>query len=185
MTTAWIVAYVVLAVGVALTLVLQIGFLKRVAPLLESQVGETPSLEEIGLNPGTAFEPFSVVDDSGDEIPWPELVHEPTVLILTSESCGACREMIPKLRGAEGTVAGAQLVFVTDSFVDPLVADLRTLGRVVFDPSHRASVALANRATPQAFVVHPAAIVMARGLVGRLSDLERLVAPALRTPLAA
>lgn len=175
MTAPWVAAFVVLAVAVLVLLVLMLGLLRRIAPILEAALSrlDQPQIDFGGLSAGVEVPPFRVWSSGGEESLFPAATASGSIMLFVSEDCGPCEHMVTELAPVDREIDGLELIVITDA---PVGTDL-PVGpgvRVFHQKDQEASIAFQNSATPQAFSISSAGVVLDRLIPGSLRDLHRL-----------
>jgi hypothetical protein len=168
----WIAAYAVLWLAVLVVTFVMLGLVRRIGGVLEGVERRlSVSTAEFGAAIGSTVSPFDLDDAGGRRVPFGELVGEPTLLLVLSDHCAACTKLVGELDGVGDAVGGVPFVVVTNT--EPETPYPATL-RVLYERGGEATTALANRATPQAYVLDPAGRVLDRRVPGSLTHLQEM-----------
>lgn len=174
MTWPWIVVIVGVAVGASLTMIAVAGFLRHAIGALEVfesrlRSGASAGLN-LGLSPGSIAEPFELQTAWGERVMFPDFIDRPTLLLLMSDGCSACKTLARRLptSGIQGVALYVVLPLGTDA------AWVRDGVDVLYQDRDSASRALHTTFTPHAFVVGVGGFVLDRFIPASLEDLERL-----------
>jgi hypothetical protein len=172
MSAPWIAAFAVLWLAVVVLTFTMIGILRRVSGVLEGVERWMTTPAEFGASVGSTISPFDLVEADDRRVAFDEFVVEPTVVLIASTQCPACATLIRQLEGAGSAIDGVPVVVATNAAdpETPYPAELR----VLYDPDGAATKALANRATPQAYVLDSTGLVLDRRVPGTLADLEEM-----------
>ena len=171
MTAPWIAAFALLWLTVLVLAFVVSGLVRRFGGVLEAVEKRLSAPMEFGAAVNSRISPFQVADAAGRAVLFGELIREPTLLLVLSNHCSACSALVEQLDGAGESVGGMPFVVVTNA--EPEAPYPSTLP-VLFDPNGAATKALDNRATPQAYVLDPTGLVLARKVPGSLRDLEEM-----------
>lgn len=175
MSTAWIVAFAVLAGAVAFLTVTVLGLMRRMIPILEQLEAKTPDGPDFGARAGTVIDPFELYTRAGDRVEWRDFVTGPTVMLLVASNCAPCRDLPSKLADVGEDVDGVPLLVVADDAADDMTFELERRWRVLYDVNATAAQALRNQATPQAYFIDPSGLVLARTIPNSRNDLTAIV----------
>lgn|GEM_PF-2061193 len=171
LSAPWIAAFAVLWLTVLVLTFVVSGIVRRFGGVLEGMEQRLSAPMEFGAVVNSRISPFQVADAAGHAVVFEELVREPTLLLVLSNHCSACTALVEQLDGAGDSVGGMPFVVVTNA--EPETPYPPTLP-VLFDPNGAATKALDNRATPQAYLLDPTGLVLARRVPGSLRDLEEM-----------
>ena len=180
MSTAWVIAFVVLAAAVIVNLVVVVGLLRRIAPVLEGAERElAQSVGALDVPGGVPLlgraSPFHVYTHDGLRISSDELLSETTILLFMEAGCQPCRELISQLHpNGEGLDEIPLVIVIPDA---DAYENLKLDGahvRIVLQPDRAASRAFQTEATPSAFVVYPGGVVLDRLVPRSWADLQLL-----------
>ncbi|HEX2050014.1 MAG TPA: hypothetical protein VHJ34_05185 [Actinomycetota bacterium] len=122
---------------------------------------------------------FDEVDDRGNEFSFPNADAELNVLVFASPHCALCKESLGGLRGAlKGREASVVVVSEGDAESN---AGLRAIARDAthFVTSLKRQRALRIETIPYALVTTGTGVVVAKGIVNYVEDLETLLDDAL------
>ena len=172
MSAPWIAAYAVLWLAVLVVTFTMLGIVRRIGGVLEGmerRLAAPPA--EFGAAVDSTVPSFDLADAEGRRVPFGELVSEPTLLLVMSNHCVACTKLAGELEGVGDTVEGVPFALVTNA--EPETPYPATL-RVLFERDGEATTALDNRATPQAYVLHPTGRVLDRRVPGSLTHLQEM-----------
>ena len=175
MSAAWVAAFAALWLVTLLNTAVVLGGLRRIASVLERAEARLPAEgPALGAEVGSAIDPFPLVGEDGSDVSWGEFVREPTILLLMSPHCGACRNLAEHLVGPREQVKGVPLVVVMDDSPEGRREPLPPGLNVLYQRDGAATRALRNRATPQAYVLDPSGVVLSRRVPATLGDLRDL-----------
>ena len=170
MSAPWIAAFAVLWLTMLVLAFTMIGIVRRIGGVLEGlEQRLTAGPGEFGAAVNSTISQFEVVDADGRGVAFDELVAEPTLMLVMSNHCSACTVLAEQLEGIGSSIGNVPFAVVTDA--DPDVPYPATLP-VLYDRDGAATKALDNRATPQAYVLDPAGLVLDRKVPSSLGDLE-------------
>ncbi|HEX6700464.1 MAG TPA: hypothetical protein VF101_07005 [Gaiellaceae bacterium] len=175
MSTPWIVAFCVLAGGLALLTVTVIGLMRRVIPILEQLEGQTDAQPGFGLTVGSVVEPFELYTRRGERIEWDDFVERPTIILLVAAGCQPCRELPSKLHDVDNDIAGVPFLVVANDAADETARELERRWRVLYEKDDAATHAFKNQATPQAYFVDQSGLVLARAIPRLRRDLVAMI----------
>jgi hypothetical protein len=167
----WIAAFAVLWLTVLVLVFVVSGIVRRFGGVLEAVEQRLSAPMEFGAAVNSRISPFQVADAAGHAVVFEQLVREPTLLLVLSNHCSACTALVEQLDGAGQSVGGMPFVVVTNAEPE---APYPPALPVLFDPNGAATKALDNRATPQAYVLDPTGLVLARNVPKSLRDLEEM-----------
>ncbi len=179
MSTAWIVAFVVQWVVVLATAVVVIGLLKRTAGALEQAEATQAAPVSLGGIPVASRAPdFTVYRASSPQsgaatLTAEELVDGPTILLFMEQHCPPCRQLAAEIGASLHPANRVQLRVVLDQedgAPDWLPNDVP----VVYQRGREVSRAFENSASPQAYLLDPDRIVLAKRIVRSLADLSEM-----------
>jgi hypothetical protein len=174
-STPWVAAFAALWLVTLLNTAVVLGGLRRIANVLERAEARLPGAEPaLGAEVGSAVDPFLLFDENGDDVAWEEFVREPTILLLMSPHCVACRNLAEHLVGPRKHVRGVPLVVVMDDSPEGRREPLPPGLNVLYQRDGAATQALRNRATPQAYVLDRSGVVLSRRVPATLGDLRDL-----------
>lgn len=173
MNAWWITAFVSLWLVVAIVAVILLGFLHRVAAVLErAEFAVTAGQVNLGgARAGMQIEPFHVVDRVGLEITSDELFAAPATYLLLHSGCDPCRHLVGRL----GQLAADQpvIAILDDS---PASHDIELPPQVItlFERDGFVAAAFKSGGTPQAFAVSRGGIVVETIVPASPADIDRL-----------
>ena len=177
MTAAWIAAFAALWIVVVLTVAVVLGLLRRVNTVLdaaekrlaESMVGPGAG----GAPPGTTITPFEAALN-GATVSSQQLF--PGVFVFMSTGCEPCKRLARELGKIGERVDNVPIYVVFED--TPLAREfpLPANVRVLYQRQGVVSAAFDSTATPQAFAVDEAAVVVERTIPGTAKDVRELSA---------
>jgi thiol-disulfide isomerase/thioredoxin len=177
LSTAWVVAYFVLAGAVVTLALLVLGSMRRIAFVLEraeSRLSAGTSVSPGGLAPGAPVPAAAALRADGSPFDTGELAGRRTIVLFLSSSCAPCKGLARELeREKELDTLPAELVVVVP---DAEAAETLGLERipVVFQPDHALARAFDTTTTPHGFLVDASKTVVASATPNTLRDLRRL-----------
>lgn len=173
MTGPWIAAIISLWLLVLLIGLGVIGLVRRMIGVLE-RVEELVSQQPPGAPPLTEIPPFEVVDEAGRRVSSVDLIGGVTIVLFMESRCKPCRALATSLRESGGTVDGLPILVVADEVdlgrrigLPPEMPIFRQEGRSV-------AKLFMSTATPHAFVVDDAGVVLDRAVPRSAADLTML-----------
>lgn len=176
MNVAWMVAYSVLAVAVVLTLILLLGFMRRVSAVLEATehaiTNTTFDLDD-GLPLMAHVPPFSLATREGEPVSSADLLEETAIILFVDAGCGACRGLVPALELVGDHVDELPLIVIAPKEDRPALRVPPNV-RLYLQEHRAASEAFRTTVTPRAFVVHPIGAVLERLAPRSIDDLRQL-----------
>jgi hypothetical protein len=191
MSVPWVVAFVSLWVLVILTAVVVVGVLRRISGVLEQAEARLRSSDSgfaLGGIPVASRVPeFRVFQGNGSnggshEVMWADLIDAPTILLFMDQDCEPCRQVANEVDAAIDELKGVRfLVVLNEEAGRPQWLPTRV--PVVYERRQEVSQAFENTATPQAYLLDPSRLVLAKRVIGSLSDLRELAResePAMR-----
>lgn len=180
MSTAWVIAFVVLAAAVIVNLVVVVGLLRRISSVLEgAERALAQSVGTLDVPGGVPLlgraSPFHVYTLDGLRISSDDLLKEITILLFMEAGCQPCRELSSQLHpGGDGLDETPLVIVIPDTDArEDLKLDGAQL-RIVLQPDRAASRAFRTEATPYAFVVYPGGVVLDRLVPRSWADLRLL-----------
>lgn len=178
MTSAWIVAYAMLAVLVAALAVLVLGAIRRTTFLIErveAHLSQGDATGVGGLSVGDVVPEFSASEADGSAFTSEELDGSRAVVLFLSSSCVACGKLNDDLGSGLVPPLDAHLFIVTD---DPhearRFADASRV-RVLLRGEGAVARAFESSATPHAFVLDASRRVLASGTPNDWEQLRQLL----------
>jgi len=172
----WIAAFLALWLLVLALALLQLGLLRRIAPVLEAAERQLHggAVALSGLPAGAPLPDFAVETRDGEVVRASSLRGQETIWLLASPGCAPCEALAAELRDAGEPALGVPLVAVADASG----AGLRLPPGVVtlFQRDRAAAVALQADATPHAVAVDGDGVVVATTTPNTLDDLQALAA---------
>jgi thiol-disulfide isomerase/thioredoxin len=173
MSGPWIAAFACLWLLVLLLGFTVVGVMRRMTGVLE-RTEHLLSQESDGVPPLTLIPPFEVVDEAGESLSSEHLLREPTIVLFMESGCKPCRALAAELADSRGAIGRVPLVVIAgdeglgDGFgLSPDIPVLRQHGRDV-------AKLFKSLATPHAFVVDGAGVVLDRVIPGSVGDLEQM-----------
>jgi hypothetical protein len=173
----WIAAVLALWVVVIIEAVLLAGLLRRgtgVLEALEQSVSAKLGLVFTGAPTGTRLPPFEVSGIDGVGVASTEIFGSPCVVLLVSEGCDPCEDLIAELLATPDTERPGLLTILADSTT--ILEKVRALPdvRAFAQSDGAASRAFQSIATPHAFAVESGGVVTASIVPGSIVDLYRM-----------
>jgi peroxiredoxin len=175
---AWIAAFLVLAVLVALLGLLVLGTLRRISLVLEraeSHLAATSgAVGPGGLEPGSPLPRFEVATVEGATLTDADLRGKASIFVFVRRGCPACLPLIDQLKGGEAARLGLQLVAVAEE--EALADELASAAGVTAIPQPDRSLASAfqTTATPHAFAITASGLIAESGFPNSVEQLEVL-----------
>jgi hypothetical protein len=175
MSGPWIVAFgclwlVVLLIGFSV-----VGVVRRISGVLEGS--ERLLAREIeGAEPLSLIPPFELIDEVGDLVSSQAVITETTLLLFMDSHCGPCQVLLSDLTRHGDELGRVPIVVVADE--EGLADGFQLPPTVSVFRQRQREVARLFRsvATPQAFVVDSAGVVLDRTVPGSAADLRRMAA---------
>jgi thiol-disulfide isomerase/thioredoxin/uncharacterized membrane protein YphA (DoxX/SURF4 family) len=150
------------------------------------ELGDDDEQPEVGLEPGTAAPTFSARSPAGDAVTLDGLLAAgvPLLLVFTSEACGACRPLLPRVAEWQREHADQlTTAVVVDRVSHELATSNGDLAHVLVDGDLRVSTAFGTNGTPSAVLIAPDGTI-ASWVASGSEWIERLVNDALDPPPA-
>lgn len=176
--TAWNVLAVVLAVAVV---TLGIGFAllasRMSAVLARTEAWLTsPAVRPPGLQAGSQVHPFTAVLRSGQRVSELDLLGRETIFLFVKAQCGICRRLARSLthQHLESLDLGARVYVVVRDEEERRALALDPTLDILFQDDGTVAWAFRSSATPQAFLVNPAGVVLGSGFPNTPHDLLEL-----------
>lgn len=173
MTTPWIIAYVVLAAVVAVQTAVVLGVLRRVIPLLDDSP-QSAELELGGLPLLSKVAPLDLTDQHGERVQFPALVAETTIVLLMENSCIPCRTLSGSIGRSRDLASELPIVAILDGDESTRAFALPDWVNVLYGERSAVATAFGTSATPFAFVLDPAGVVIERGVANDRADLHAM-----------
>jgi thiol-disulfide isomerase/thioredoxin len=174
-TTPWIVAFGVLWGTVLLTVVIVLGLLRRLSGVLERlEAAKNVNDLELGAPVMSTVPQFDLFESSGQRISYSEIIRGPTIVLFMSADCPACDVLAKQLVDVGQEVDDLPFVLVMEDAPAAWSPAMHSRLRVLYQRGEAATNAFANRATPQAYVVDEAGIVLDRRVPGSFADLRAM-----------
>lgn len=179
MSGPWVTAYLVLATVSLISLVLQLGLVRRISLVLEdtlarNQAGTTAV--EGGVPRGTQLPAFEIerADGSAISFVWP--LTSASIFLFMEPGCTPCERIVGDLDRLARRLRRYPLYIVTpyasgDGWLPESDAFVRLLDR-----GEAAARAFRNMASPQAFAVDARGVVKDRKIPASAEDFSRLEA---------
>jgi thiol-disulfide isomerase/thioredoxin len=175
-TGAWTAAFVVLSFATLVSIVLQLGLVRRVSMVLEEmaqkEAGATAT--EGGAARGSQLPPFEIerADGTPMAFTWPG--SSPSIFLFMEPGCAPCQKIAPALSGVADRLQSLPLYVVTPH--ESGVGWLPASGDFVrlLDRDEAAARAFRNLVSPQAFAVDRHGVVRDRKIVASGDDLSSL-----------
>lgn len=176
MTTPWVIGFALLWVVVILLVLVVLGLLRRISEVL-ARSAATVSVDDvaIGAPPLSVIRPFTFVDEDGARHAFPDFLGSPTLFLFIGADCPACEMLLEQLVDVGPTVDGVPLFVVLDR-AESSARQMRLPAglRVLYQQDSEATEAFNNRATPQAYTVDEAGVVLERRVPGALAHLREM-----------
>jgi cytochrome oxidase Cu insertion factor (SCO1/SenC/PrrC family) len=177
MSGPWIVAFLALWVVVSLSAILLLGVLRRIANVLEqaeAHLSSNPNAELAGASPGTVISAFELRDVKGRIVRSDELLGKPAIFLFMSAACRPCLTLVEELRDDAPDTNGVALYTIfADSAGDRMLPS-PARATALYQADRAASKVFQNGATPQAFAVDAAGVVIDSVVPRSTRELWRL-----------
>jgi hypothetical protein len=175
-TGAWTAAFVVLSLATLVSIILQLGLVRRVSTVLEelaarNEAGGTTM--QSGVPRGFQLSPFEIerADGSPMAFAWPS--PSPSIFLFMEPGCAPCRKVAPTLAHVRDLRTVPLYVVTPHESADgwlPVSGDFVRL----LDRDEAATSAFRNGVAPQAFAVDRHGVVRERKVVASADDLSFL-----------
>jgi hypothetical protein len=175
-TTAWVVAYVVLAALVLLLAIVVLGTLRRVVPALERAEAAVRAPLPAGLRPGSPVPEFVAFAADGSPLDERDFVG-PVVLLFIGAACPPCEALINDVRARAEPLSGRVIAVARDTNANRELLSEAPLEVAFHDGS--VSSAFQTAATPHAFAISDGVVVDV-AVPQRAVDLDALAQQALK-----
>jgi hypothetical protein len=162
----WIAAFVTLWLVVILIGLVQLGTLRRVAPLLErteSTLREAARGSLRGLRPGETVPAFAAEVFGGGTFTEADLQDSTTIVLFLNTSCGSCELLAADLEAGRVANLDIPLVVVADEPDDAARFAAGGQAQVLLQENASLARAFESDRTPHAFVIDEAGRVVASG----------------------
>lgn len=175
MSTPWVIAFVLLWLVLVLVVVVLLGLLRRVSEVLERSVAAV-SVDDLAVGAPllSVIRPFDLTDDDGSRYRFPDLLHGETLILFIGRDCPACEMLLEQMTDVGATVDGMPLFLILDADEHRSHVGVSAALRVLYQRAAEATEAFNNRATPQAYVVDQAGVVLERRVPGSLAHLREM-----------
>lgn len=175
MSTPWALAFVVQWLVIVTLAVVVVGLLKRTAGALEHAEASLTAPVSLGGIPVASRTPdFTVYNVSSSmTLTAKQLLTRATVLLFMERHCPPCRQLAAEISSTfdRADVINLQLVLdLEDGVPDWLPEDLP----VVFQRRKELSRAFENTVSPQAYLVDPDRLVLAKRVIRSVDDLREM-----------
>jgi hypothetical protein len=172
MTTPWIVAFACLWLLVLLLAFCVIGLMRRVGAVLErAEHLVAEGLE--GAAPLTVIPPFDLADEMHEVISSTTLIDSTTIVLFLESGCKPCTAIAAELATSGWSERLPLLVVAGEEGLGP---EFNLPGEVPVYRQREREVAklFKSVATPHAFLIDGAGVVLDRVIPGTIADLERM-----------
>lgn len=177
MSAAWIAAFVALSIATLVSLILQLGLVRRATIVLEEMLARNEigsSALEGGVPRGAQLRAFEVEGASGDPVAFTWPVSTPSVFLFMEPGCAPCERIAPSLARVARRLRGIPLYVVTPHRSgDGWLPESQDFVRLL-DRDEAAARTFRNIASPQAFAVDRDGVVKERRIVASDDDLSSL-----------
>jgi hypothetical protein len=179
MSTAWTIAYFVLAAGLLLVALLVLGLFRRIAFVLEQAEEQMASASAAtaapsgGIAPGTPVPLATARRPDGSAFSTDELTGRRSIVLFLSATCAPCQALAQELRRRRTRSLPAELVIAVRDEIEHQALGLDGLD-VVYQPDFALAKAFETTATPHAFALNQERIVVARSTPNTFRLLREL-----------
>ncbi len=176
MSGPWIAAFGSLWLVVIASVVVELGFLRRAAVVLErveSKLEVPPA--GVGAMPGETISHFQARDREGAIVSSDELARSQAVYLFLEPGCRPCKTLAAELGGNGGWLEGPPLRVVIDDSSAGRAFALPPDVEVLYQSDGAIASAFKNLATPQAYVVGEGGVVLDTVIPSSVDSVRMLV----------